>query len=287
MKKTPAFLVVILLLVSYSCEEKIDLEKEKAAIVAVLEEEAASYYASDFERWSATQVHDSSNIRINSTRGGYNYRIGWESISSNMKPTILTKRQAPKQIKTPIQMKIYEETAWILFNSETFDDNNKFRNIQLTSVFLEKHNGKWKEIFRNVIHTLTYTQAETFLLNSINYAKSLGKSVENYASFTGEQFKTGWNVANGYNGFVSGTLNNWRSIAPNRELLILERDDNHIVFSANNMLSELKNSPQYNVTYDEYLIFMRVVFERIADYLGAIYKQETTPDGVKVTITKK
>ena len=282
MKKV-IFICMIIFLIGTSCEEKIDLEKEKAAIMAVVEEEAASYYASDFERWSATQVHDSSNIRMNSTRGGYNYRIGWESISSNMKPTILTKRQAPKQIKTPIQMKIYEETAWILFNSETFDDNNKLRNIQLTSVFLEKHDGKWKEVFRNVIHALDYTQAETFLINSINYAKSLGKSVEDIASFTADQYKTGWDTAN----IINRTVSNWRSVVPNQELLILEQDDNHIVFSANNMFPSLKNGARHNVTYDDYLMFYRVLFEKTADYVGFVYKQETTPDGVLVTVTKK
>jgi len=137
MKKV-IFYGLIIFLIGTSCEEKIDIEKEKEAILAVIEEEAASYYASDFERWSATQVHDSSKIIMNSSRSGYNYRIGWESISSNMKPTILTKRQAPKQIKTPIQMKIYEETAWILFNSETFD-NHQGSSLILSIPHLKLH----------------------------------------------------------------------------------------------------------------------------------------------------
>lgn len=283
MKKTITILVTFFLIINFSCNEKVDFEKEKEAILAVLEEESASYYASDFERWSATQVQDSSKIRIYAQKGGYNFTSGWESISSNMKPGFLTKREAVKEIKTPIQIKIYEETAWVVFNNESFDNNNKYRGIQMTSVFLEKHEGKWKEVFLNRIYASTYTQADNFLINSINYAKSLGKSVEDFASFTADQYKTGWNTANGYNGLV----NFWRTVVPKGELEILEQDDNHVIFRANNMFSTLKNGPQYNVTYNDYLVFNRVVGEKIADYLGYIYKQETTPDGVLVTITKK
>jgi hypothetical protein len=75
---------------------------------------------------------------------------------------------------------------------------------------------------------------------------------------------------------------------PRGGLKIVAQDSSHIIFSANKMFLGLKkNSPQFNVTYDEYLTFYRIVFEKIADYLGAIYKQETTPEGVLVTITKK
>jgi hypothetical protein len=124
-------------------------------------------------------------------------------------------------------------------------------------------------------------------VNSINYVKSIGKSVEDLASFTGDQYKSGWNKTEGYNGFVSGVLYYWRVFVPIGELKILEQDNNHVVFSANKMLTQLKNSPQFNVTYEDYLTFYRITFEKIADYMDVIYKQETTPDGVLVTVTKK
>ncbi len=76
-------------------------------------------------------------------------------------------------------------------------------------------------------------------------------------------------------------------MVPQGELFVQERDDNHIIFSANKMLTGLKANPQFNITYDDYLLFIKVVCERIADYMGAIYIQETTSDGVLVTITKK
>lgn len=287
MKKPLSVLIAFLLIINYSCKEKIDYEKEKKAIIAVLEEESASYYASDFDRWSATQIQDSTNIRMSATKSGYGITSGWESISQNMKPTIVNKRQAVKEVKTPLRIKIYEESAWIVFNNESFNDKGESTGITIVTNFLEKHDGIWKMVYRNFTAASSYTQSDIMLINSINYAKSLGKSVEDLASFSGDQIKTSWNQANGFNGLVNGMLNNWRPLVPIGELKILERDDNHIIFSASKMFTGLKTSPQYNVTYDDYLTFFRVACEKIADYMGGIYKQETTPDGVLVTIIKK
>ncbi len=131
-------------------------------------------------------------------------------------------------------------------------------------------------------------QANYFILNSINYAKSKGRNVEDIAKFTGDQFKTTWDKADGYDGFVSGFLYNLSTFMPAGEFKMLERDNNYIKFSVDNIYPWLKNnSPQMNVSYNEYLKFLRIIHERIADYLGAVYTQETTPNGVVITISKK
>jgi hypothetical protein len=288
MKKVILVFIASLLMINYSCKEKIDAEKEKKVILTVIEEETASYYASDFARWSATYLNDSTNIAMFEYKSGYNIYSGWESLSSMMKPTIMGKKEAQKEVKTPIQIKIYGESAWVVYDNESFNNKGESTGKATATNFLEKHDGKWKIVYRNVIQDDSYYQADYFVINSINYAKSIGKKVEDIASFTGDQFKTGWNKSAGYSGFVNGTLDNWRSVIPRGGIKIMEQDSSHIIFSANKMFPELKkNGSQFNVTYDEYLAFYRIVFEKFADYLGAIYKQETKPDGVLVTITKK
>ena len=281
-------LFALILLAGTSCQEKIDIEKEKEAIIALIEEETASYYASDFERWSATYIQDSTNTGMNASKSGFSFNSGWESVSSNAKSYIVGEKEEQKEVKTPIRIKIYGESAWIVFDNEVFNNKGESVGKMMVTNFLEKDDGSWKIVYRNVIGAYSYYQADIFVINSINYAKSLGKNVEDIAGFTGDQFKTGWNKEAGYDGFVNGTLNNWRSIVPKGELKILEQDDSLIVFSANNMLTGLKSSgPQFNVTYDELLTFFRVAHEKIANYLGAIYTQKTTQDGVVVTISKK
>jgi hypothetical protein len=135
-----------------------------------------------------------------------------------------------------------------------------------------------------IVWSGSYFQADFFILNSISYAKSLGKSVEDMAAFSGNQFKTGWNLE----GFINGVFINWNNWTPPGNFAVLEMDDKHVRFKADHLFSQLRNNgPVFNVTYDDYLTFTRIVFEIIADHVGAVYSQTTTPDGVIVNVTKK
>jgi len=290
MKTIKHYLIVFtgcIFLVMISCQEKIDMDKEEKAIIDLIEEETAAYYARDFERWSATQAQDSNSIYMYASKFWFNFRTGWESISNNMQQYYVGEIKERKEVKTPAIIKIYEKSAWIVFNNETFNSNGESVGRGMRTYFLEKDNDIWKIVYTNRIIASSYYQADNFIINSINYAKSLGKNVEDIAAFTGDQFKTGWNREAGYDGFVNGAINNWRNMGSKDKFKILEQDDSHVVFSAGSICPALKSSgSQYNVTYDEYLTFISIVMEKIADYMGSVYKQETTREGVEVTISK-
>jgi hypothetical protein len=137
-------------------------------------------------------------------------------------------------------------------------------------------------------HARAVFQTDGFILNTINYAKSLGKTVEDVANFTGEQFKYTWNKEKGFPEFVNGTLYNWSCFTPNSKIEILDQSGTMIKFKTNTISPDLKkNGMQFNVTYDEYLIFMRIVHEKIAEYFGADYSQASIEDGMIITIKKK
>jgi hypothetical protein len=137
-------------------------------------------------------------------------------------------------------------------------------------------------------HSMMVFQTNGFVLNTINYAKSMGKTVEDVANFTGDQFKTSWNKENGFTGFVNGTLYNWLCFVTNNNIEILDQSNRMISFKTNTLFPDLKkNSTQFNVTYEDYLTFMRIVHEKVADYLGAVYSQTSTEDGMVITIKKK
>jgi hypothetical protein len=310
MKNYLSILIAILMPLGVICQGKVDIEKEKAAIIALIEEETASYYASDFDRWAATQVQDGTNISTDSWNSGFSYITGWDSVSNGIKPYIVEKKETQKEVKSNYKIKVYNGSAWVIFNNETFSKTGESTGKFIATVFLEKKDNKWKSVYRNKIEVSSYYsptgakgfpdipvadrymmmvgQTNSFILNSINYAKSMGKTVEDIANFTGDQFKTSWNKADGYNGFVNGVKYSWVSFIPNGELKILEQDDNHFKFSVKDIFPYLKNnSPQLNVTYNEYLTFIKIVDERIAEYMGAEYIQKVDNGEIVVTITKK
>jgi hypothetical protein len=151
MKKSLFFVFALTFLTCVSCKEKIDVEKEKNAIMAVIEEETASYYASDFERWCATYLQDSSNVFINASKTDFSIASGWSSISSESKPFIVGEKEIMKEVKTPLNIKIYAESAWVVVDNESFNDKNESQGKAIATNFLEKHDGKWKIVYRNVL----------------------------------------------------------------------------------------------------------------------------------------
>lgn len=146
---------------------------------------------------------------------------------------------------------------------------------------------KVPELTDAVKHSMMVFQTNGMILNTINYAKSMGKTVEEVAIFTGDQFKTGWNKENGFVGFVNGTIRNWICFIPNSTVEILEQSNNMIKYKTGVVFPNLKkDSPQFNVSYSEYLTFYRIVYERVGEYLGAEYSQSVVEDGIIVTIKK-
>ncbi|MCA1759950.1 MAG: tetratricopeptide repeat protein, partial [Bacteroidales bacterium] len=259
-------------------------EMEKEAIMKVIEEETAAYYANDIKRWAKTYLQDSTNVLISANNTGYNFNTGWDKIFINFQPIFTSEKGENREVKTPVRIKIYDNVAWVVYNNQEISENNQLMNEFIGTNILEKKEDDWKIVYRNNIWTFSYSQPDMFAINSINYAKSLGKSVDEIGRFTGEQFKTGWN----YENLFTRVLNNWQIWATTDNLNILEQDENHLKFTANKVFTNLKiNGPVFNVSYDEYLTFISRIFEVIAEQAGAVYAQETTPNGVLVSITKK
>ena len=73
MKKVITVLIAFVNIVNYSCKEKIDFRKEKEAIMAVIKEETAAYYASDFERWCTFYLQDSTAVYTLESKSGFQF----------------------------------------------------------------------------------------------------------------------------------------------------------------------------------------------------------------------
>ncbi|WP_010662912.1 hypothetical protein [Marinilabilia salmonicolor] len=131
-------------------------------------------------------------------------------------------------------------------------------------------------------------QANFILLSEINYAKQMGQTVEEVATHVGNLFKTTWPAEKEFKGFVQGCLYNFYCYSPIGEVKILEQSDVHVVFETTNLFSWLKeNGSVFDVTYEEYITYLRIMHEQIADYMNSKVSFEENNKGLIVTLKKK
>lgn len=289
MKKIIVLLILAIPLMNLSCEKPpSDPEKEKEAIIALIEEETQSYYDKDFERWSACYVHSDDNIWIMAQRNWHDYRDGWETQADGMKSAFETEKEINREVKKPIQIKVYDKSAWIVFESEQFDENKESVVKQRATYFLEKPDDKWKIIYTNRVYGGTYYFVDGAQLDMIQYAKSLGKSSEDIGKFWAEGAKKEWAAEMKYEDYQNAIVNNVRNNTPKDGFMILEEDSDHVVFTSNGMGSNLKKSGTLNdVTYEEYLKLGETFWTQVGDHVGADFSQEMTADGLKVSVSKR
>jgi len=78
MKRQFLLLTTVLIVLGFSCTPKVDVEKEKAAIIAVIEEETDAFYAGSLDRMTATYPADGNVTHLNASDWGYSYTTEWD-----------------------------------------------------------------------------------------------------------------------------------------------------------------------------------------------------------------
>ncbi len=160
MKKYVLTLLALILLAGTSCQENIDIEKEKEAIKAVIEEETNAYFDRDFDRFAATYVQNETNIRLDAGKGGYFHIVGWEEMDSIFKEGFEKYPDPIKhyQVKTNYKIKVYKESAFAVFDNELHNSEGELTKTNIHVEFLEKVNGEWKIVYLSEIHTSSYEE---------------------------------------------------------------------------------------------------------------------------------
>lgn len=149
MKLHLGFVSTMLVLVAISCQ-RVDEEKEKAAILDVLKEEAAATIAGDFERYKATHIQDELETRVEMGIYSYNVMKGWEEIGRNMEDFV-SGNPLPDYVnrKENIQLKVNGNSAWLIcdniWETNAPEQEIVYNNLQI--IFLEKVQGEWKISF--------------------------------------------------------------------------------------------------------------------------------------------
>jgi hypothetical protein len=149
MKLSIISVLAISILSAFSCQRE-NPEKEKAAIMEVLKEEAAATVSGDFERYQATHLQDDLETRVE--MGIYNYNIykGWDEVGKVMNDYIHGNSISNAvNRKENVRIKVNGNSAWLLCDNiwETDAPEKHILVNNLQTVFLEKVNGVWKISF--------------------------------------------------------------------------------------------------------------------------------------------
>jgi hypothetical protein len=167
MKYTILFALIIAAFAISGCEKAIDYEKEKAAIIALMEKETQTYIDRDFEGMFSTHVQDSLNMRLTAGADNYVFAEGWEDVSRHMTGDE-TEDDLGVDIhitveKTNFRMKIYPVSAFVVcdqkWTSQYEDEVVEMKSVQVR--FLEKIEGEWKISFVSFIGIDGYMMEET------------------------------------------------------------------------------------------------------------------------------
>jgi hypothetical protein len=135
-----------------SPKDEAALEKEKAAIVEVIERQAAAFWAKDFERWADTWVHAPYVRRLGwSDTGGVVSVEGWEAIGARMQKNMAADPKPnltpAKLVREHLEFRIYGDVAWLTFEQHgvaTGEPRFDMPGLSYETRILEKHDGKWR-----------------------------------------------------------------------------------------------------------------------------------------------
>ena len=135
-----------------SLKEKAALERDKAAILDVIDRQSASFWAKDFDRWADTWVHAPYARRVGwSTPGGVVSVEGWDAIGARMKKNMTddpTPNLTPaKLVREHLNFRIQGDIAWVTFEQHgvaTGDSQFDMPGLSYETRIFEKHDGKWR-----------------------------------------------------------------------------------------------------------------------------------------------
>ena len=196
MKKNFIALFTIIFFVGFSCQKKIKIEKEKAAIIAVIEEETDAWYDRDYERLVACHVQGKRNIRLTASKESFFYTVGFQN--AELKKFIANDPDLDlsKEVKSNFKINVYPKSAWAVYDNEYYNEGGELVNKGVHVQFLEKHKGKWKIVFLSMVATGSYVDAENNLKIANMYHDTNPEDVDMILTkeFSGrnEEYKNTW-----------------------------------------------------------------------------------------------
>ena len=143
------FLVTIIFLAGTACQERIDIDKEKEAIKAVIEAEKEAYYSCDYPRIAETWIQDPSSYKIYLNQNGNSIFESWEAISKHDQQNVQDTSWDRSQLKMDFsnyRINIIENTAWVLFDcyNNGINQGDTISILNTRIYVLRKVEGRWR-----------------------------------------------------------------------------------------------------------------------------------------------
>ena len=153
MYKTLVSIFTLLLFLTLSCTDsqvnidpvnsKDNLEKEKKAILAVLNNETKSAFERNYPAWKSHWIHEDyvTKTYMNFADTTMSETLGWAAINDFVKTYI---EEHPEPAELPkmldeIDVKLYTNGAWV-----SYLQNDPERGLKRETRLMEKVNEKWK-----------------------------------------------------------------------------------------------------------------------------------------------
>ena len=148
MKKFLLALFAFSLLAVVCCQDESGIEKEKKAIIAVIEAEKTAYYKADVAGLDESWVQESDSRKLFLTSHGITELKGWDEIHQNNAETL--ERDWTEHVETVqysnYSINIYGNTALVYHDSEHQITDHEIESVlsMRRIIHLVKINDEWK-----------------------------------------------------------------------------------------------------------------------------------------------
>ncbi len=160
-------LTVMLMAGCVPAEETIDIEKEKEAIKAVIEELMVDRTELDYEGWINAFVDEPYSFVSWAGKDGHSfmYLDDWKKQSeedfANLLQSQIDGGYSINIEPVDITIKVYKESAWAHFKNKwtkVFEENEETEDLGETFLIVsfEKHNGEWKIAYFSAVISNSY-----------------------------------------------------------------------------------------------------------------------------------
>jgi pyocin large subunit-like protein len=167
MKSVYLILLTFILISLVSCQTKevdqtividqteVDFEKEKKAILEVIDGESTAFWNKDFDTYASYWAHE-SHVRTMGwwQDGGVTTVNGWDErakrTKSHMEKSPEPNSTANNVIRKNMNFRIFKDVAWLTFDQygeDTGDQTMDMPGLSRETRILEKMDGEWKIVY--------------------------------------------------------------------------------------------------------------------------------------------